>query len=94
MQSIHSSFETIEAQFDGELTGPGFRAIADGGLNGGVVLGPEIINWSDYNLACYPATLAVNGNVAVLLWGHMFDALSWSLAQLILSQYGLSTNVV
>jgi 2-keto-4-pentenoate hydratase len=98
VQSIHPSFEIIEVRFDGELTGAGFRAIADGGLNGGVVLGPEIINWNDYNLANYPVSLAINGNVVcegnfeVLLWDHVFDALSWSLAQPILSQRGFQTN--
>jgi 2-keto-4-pentenoate hydratase len=98
VQSIHPSFEIIEVRFDGELTGAGFRAIADGGLNGAVVLGPEIINWTDYSLANYPVSLAVNGNVvcegnfAVLLWDHVFDALSWSLSQPILSQHGFSAN--
>ena len=98
VQSIHPSFEIIEVRFDGELTGAGFRAIADGGLNGSVVLGPEIINWADYDLANYPVSLAVNGNVvcegnfSVLLWDHVFDALSWSLAQPILSQRGFLTN--
>lgn len=98
VHSIHPSFEIIEARFDGELTGAGLRAIADGGLNGGVVLGPEIINWTDYNLANYPVTLTVNGDVvcegnfSVLLWDHVFDALSWCLAQPMLSQCGLGTN--
>jgi 2-keto-4-pentenoate hydratase len=32
------------------------------------------------------------GNFAVLLWDHVFDALSWSLAQPILNQCGLSAN--
>ncbi len=98
VQSIHPSFEIIEVRFDGELTGAGFRAIADGGLNGAVVLGPEITNWTDYNIENYPVSLTVNGNVvcdgnfSVLLWDHVFDALSWSLAQPILSQRGFQTN--
>jgi 2-keto-4-pentenoate hydratase len=98
VQSIHPSFEIIEVRFDGELTGAGFRAIADGGLNGGVVLGPEVINWADYDLANYPVSLTVNGNVvcegnfAVLLWDHVFDALSWSLTQPILNQHGFRAN--
>jgi 2-keto-4-pentenoate hydratase len=98
VQSIHPSFEIIEVRFDGDLTGAGFRAIADGGLNGGVVLGPEVINWADYDLANYPVSLAVNGNVvcegnfSALLWDHVFDALSWSLSQPILSQRGFQTD--
>ena len=98
VQSIHPSFEIIEVRFDGELTGAGFRAIADGGLNGAVVLGPEIMNWADYDLENYPVSLTINGDIvcegdfSVLLWDHVFDALSWSLAQPILSQHGLRAD--
>ena len=98
IQSIHPSFEIIEVRFDGELEGAGFRAIADGGLNGSVVLGSEVINWTDYNLENYPVSLAINGsivcdgNFAVLIWDHVFDALSWSMAQPMLSQHGLRAN--
>ena len=98
IQSIHPSFEIIGVRFDGELPGAGFRAIADGGLNAGTVIGPEITNWADYDLENYPVTLSVNGavvcegNFSTLLWDHVFDALIWSLAQPALSKRGLLAN--
>jgi len=93
--AIHPSFEIVGARFEGELAGAGFRLIADGGANIGTVLGKDVGIWSDLDLANYPLTLSINGelvqegNTSVLLWDHIFDALSWCLQHPVLAQRGL-----
>ena len=93
--AIHPSFEIVGARIEGELAGAGFRLIADGGANIGTVLGAEVPNWSGLDLANYPVNLSINGNIvhegntSVLLWDHIFDALTWCLRHPVLSQRGL-----
>ena len=93
--AIHPSFEIVGARFEGELAGAGFRLIADGGANIGTVLGRDAGSWSGLDLANYPLTLSINGevvqegNTSVLLWDHIFDALSWCLRHPVLAQRGL-----
>jgi len=93
--SIQPSFEIVGARFEGALAGAGFKVIADGGANIGTVLGSEVTDWSCLELTDFPVTLTINGEVAqagntsLLLWDHVFDALSWCLAQPVLSQRGL-----
>ena len=93
--AIHPSFEIVGARIEGELAGAGFRLIADGGANIGTVLGAEVPNWSGLDLANYPVNLSINGNTvhegntSVLLWDHIFDALTWCLCHPVLSQRGL-----
>ena len=93
--AIHPSFEIVGARFEGELAGAGFRLIADGGANIGTVLGKEVRNWSGLDLANFPVNLSINGNTvhegntSVLLWDHIFDALTWCLRHPVLSQRGL-----
>ena len=93
--AIHPSFEIVGARIEGELAGAGFRLIADGGAHIGTVLGAEVPNWSGLDLANYPVNLSINGNTvhegntSVLLWDHIFDALTWCLRHPVLSQRGL-----
>jgi len=93
--AIHPSFEIVGARIEGELAGAGFRLIADGGANIGTVLGAEVPNWSGLDLANYPVNLSINGNTvhegntSVLLWDHIFDALTWCLCHPVLSRRGL-----
>ena len=93
--AIHPSFEIVGARFEGELAGAGFRVIADGGANISTILGPEIRDWSAFDLANHPVALTINGEMvnqgstAVLLWDHVFDALGWCLQQPTLSPRGL-----
>ena len=92
--AIYPSFEIVGARFEGELAGAGFRVIADGGANIGTIVGPEIRDWSSYDLADHPVKLSINGepvntgSTAVLLWDHVFDALGWCLKQPALSPRG------
>jgi 2-keto-4-pentenoate hydratase len=93
--AIYPSFEIVGARFEGALAGAGFRVIADGGANIGTILGPEIGDWGDYDLADHPVKLSINGELvnagstAVLLWDHVFDALGWCLQQPSVSPRGL-----
>ena len=93
--AIHPSFEIVGTRIEGELAGAGVRLIADGGANIGSVLGAEVPNWSGLDLANYPVNLSINGNTvhegntSVLLWDHIFDALTWCLRHPVLSQRGL-----
>lgn len=96
--AIIPSFELVGARFEGELAGAGFKAIADAGANVGTVLSDAVADWSPYDLSDHAATLTINGanavegNVSVLVWDHVFDALSWSLERPALSERGLKAG--
>ena len=93
--AIVPSFEIVGARFEGGLAGAGFKIIADGGANVGTVLSAEVTDWSGYDLGNHPISLSINGaatadgNTAVLLWDHVFDALTWCLEQPALASRGL-----
>jgi len=96
--AIIPSFELVGARFEGELAGAGFRVIADGGANVGTVLSTDVTDWSAYDLSDYPVSLTINGasaiagNVSVLVWDHVFDALSWCLERTALAARGLKAG--
>lgn len=96
--AIIPSFEIVGARFEGELAGAGFRVIADGGANVGTVLSADVAGWSAYDLSDYPVSLSINGadaiegNVSVLVWDHVFDALSWSLERPALAARGFKAG--
>ena len=82
--SIFTSFEIIRFRFEGEGAGASYRAVADCGVNAGMVLGPETTDWSGLDLMPHPVSLSVNGEHAVtgapidLMWEHIFDAARWT----------------
>lgn len=96
--AIIPSFELVGARFEGALAGAGFRVIADGGANVGTVLSEDVTDWNSYDLSDYPVSLTINGadaiegNVSVLVWDHVFDALSWSLERRALAGRGLKAG--
>ena len=96
--AIIPSFELVGARFEGELAGEGFKVIGDGGANVGTVLSSEITDWSSYDLSDHSVKLTINGadaikgNVSVLVWDHVFDALSWCLERPALSPRGLKAR--
>ncbi len=96
--AIIPSFELVGARFEGELAGAGFKAIADAGANVGTVLSDDVADWSPYDLSDYPVSLTINGtsaiegNVSVLVWDHVFDALSWCLERPALTARGLKAG--
>lgn len=93
--AIIPSFEIVGVRFEGGPVGAGYRIIADCGANVGTVLGPEIHDWSGYNLMDFPVTLRVNGaqvgegNSSSLLWDHISDAVIWTLRQPAVRDRGL-----
>ena len=82
--SIFTSFEIIRFRFEGEGASASYRAVADCGVNAGMVLGPETTDWSGLDLMPHPVSLSVNGEHAVtgapidLMWEHIFDAAGWT----------------
>ena len=98
VDAIIPSFELVGARFEGELAGAGFKVIADGGANVGTVLSGDVTDWSSYDLSDYPIRLTINGaepiegNVSVLVWDHVFDALSWCLERPALNPRGLKAG--
>ena len=98
VEAIIPSFELIGVRFEGELAGAGFKAIADAGANAGTVLNTDIADWSPYDLSDHPVRLTINGadaiegNVSVLVWDHIFDSLSWSLERPALAKRGLKAG--
>lgn len=93
--AIVPSFEIVGVRFEGGPAGAGYRVIADCGANVGTVLGPEVHDWSRYDLSDSPVTLSVNGkrvaqgNASNLLWDHISDAVSWVLRQPVVKDRGL-----
>ena len=75
-----------------------FKGIADGGANVGTVRSGDVTDWSSYDLSDYPVRLTINGaepiegNVSVLVWDHVFDALSWCLERPALNPRGLKAG--
>ena len=96
--SLHPSFEIVGARFEGELAGAGSILIADGGANVATILAPEIRQWSTADLAEYPIALSLNGeapiegNTAVLIWDHIFDAVGWLARHPALADRGLRAD--
>jgi len=82
--SIFTSFEIIRFRFEGEGAGASFRAVADCGVNAGMVLGPEVTDWSGLDLMNNPVSLSINGEHVVtgapneLMWEHIFGAAGWT----------------
>ncbi len=96
--AIIPSFELVGARFEGDLAGAGFKVIADAGANVGTVLSDDVTDWSAYDLSDYPVSLRINGadavegNVSVLVWDHVFDALSWCLERPALTARGFKAG--
>ncbi len=96
--SVIPSFEIVGVRFEGGPAGAGFRVIADGGANVATVLGPEVHDWSGYDLTDYPVALSMNGkkiyegNPSDLMWDHIFDAVAWLLRHPIVSERGLRAD--
>jgi 2-keto-4-pentenoate hydratase len=82
--SIFTSFEIIRFRFEGEGAGASYRAVADGGVNAGMVLGPETTDWRGLDLVNHEVGLTINGAHVVtgapkeLMWKHIFDAVGWA----------------
>jgi len=96
--AVIPSFELVGARFEGELAGAGFKVIADGGANVGTVLSSDVTDWGPYDLSDHPISLTINGanaiegSVSVLVWDHVFDALSWCLERPALVPRGLKAG--
>jgi 2-keto-4-pentenoate hydratase len=93
--SIFTSFEIIRFRFEGEGAGASYRAVADGGVNAGLVLGPETTDWSGLDLMNHPVSLSINGEHVVtgapneLMWDHIFDAAGWTACHSFMEGRGL-----
>lgn len=93
--ALFPSFEIVGRRFDGSGGKSGFRLIADGGANAGMVLGPACADWHGLDLTGHPVTLSINDGepqaaaTDVLLWDHLFDAAGWVACHPALKDRGL-----
>ncbi|PWV97759.1 2-keto-4-pentenoate hydratase [Hoeflea marina] len=81
--SVHAAFEVVATRFEGGVAQSGLLAIADGGVNQAVVIGPEIPCGDPLSFDRIDVTLELagvetaRGTAAGLLWPHIFDAVAW-----------------
>jgi 2-keto-4-pentenoate hydratase len=79
---LRAAFEVVTLRFEGGPKGNGHLAIADGGINGGVVLGDEISIEATRDPG-FAASLVINGEakasggMAATLWDDILDAITW-----------------
>lgn len=79
---LRAALEVVTLRFEGGPKGAGHLAIADGGINGGVVLGDEIAVDAIRDPE-FTATLSVNGEdkatggMAGTIWDDILDAAAW-----------------
>jgi len=79
--AVHAGVEIAECRFPvGDLP-PVPAVLADGAASGRYVIGPEIVDWQDVDLAAMPVTLEVDGRVRRS--GHGRDVMGHPLRPLV-----------
>ncbi len=79
---VRAAFEIVALRFDGGPGGNGHLVIADGAINGGVVLGDVLPNEATRDPE-FAASLAVNGDsranggMETTIWDDILDAVIW-----------------
>jgi len=76
------ALEIITPRFEAVPGGTPGQALADCGLNGGIVLGTPVGDWRAIDYPSFETKLLVDGKVAVegtgvLVLGHPFNSLTW-----------------
>lgn len=80
--AVHAAIEIVESRFaDWEGAG-GLSKLADNGSNGGVVVGPEYVDWRRVDLTLAPVRLVVDGAEVIQAVGgnkgsHPLSNLPW-----------------
>ncbi|MGE0766430.1 MAG: 2-keto-4-pentenoate hydratase [Hyphomicrobiaceae bacterium] len=76
------AIEIITPRFEAVPGGTPGQALADCGLNGGIVLGAPVTDWRDIDYPAFETKLVVDGKTVVegtgaLVLGHPFKSLVW-----------------
>ena len=81
--SLHPAFEVVNSAFGSNWTGAGLaQLIADNGVHACLVLGPEMADWKDLDLAAQEVVFESDGaevgrGRGADALGHPLDALAW-----------------
>jgi 2-keto-4-pentenoate hydratase len=80
--SVHAGVEVAECRFPLDALPPVPAVLADGAASGRYVVGRELADWRDRDLAALPVTLDVNGTVrrsgaGADVMGHPLAPLVW-----------------
>lgn len=96
---VGGAFEVIGSRFGPMVPKAGLRTIADGGLNGAIVVGPMKEDWRDADPAAQHVTVRRNGEVAatncttaVGLWPDPLEAAAWLASHARLGTRGLKAG--
>lgn len=82
VEAMIPAMEIITPRFTTVPAGTPGQALADCGLNGGIVLGTPVKDWRNIDYAVHATRLVVNGQTVVegtgaLVLGHPFKSLVW-----------------
>lgn len=82
VEALVPAIEIITPRFEAVPGGTPGQALADCGLNGGIVLGTPVSDWRDIDYPTFATKLVVDGKTVVegtgaLVLGHPFKSLTW-----------------
>ena len=95
VRALRPSFEIVARRFTGSPKGAGPLLIADGGVNGGIVIGPRYTDIMNLELQSHGVNLTVSGQQPIAgsgagsMWSHPIDAVAWLLTQPVVTPRGL-----
>ena len=95
VRALRPSFEIVARRFSGSPKGAGALLIADGGVNGGIVIGPRYTDIMNLELRSHGVNLTVSGQQPIAgsgagsMWSHPVDAVAWLLKQPVVAPRGL-----